>query len=309
MSKLDRVLRWSALCVLRPYLRNRLVDRGKWFLVSRLNPAPGLEADWASLGTKRCRMRGGAEIYCEMIYAADRTVYFTGEYEVTNTRLIRRILNHKWRFIDVGANVGKYTLIAAGLANEVVAIEPNPISVARLKANLNLNHFDNVRIVTCGLSDQQMLTSLRQNGLDIGGATLLGDRPFTDERPIEVMPGDEVVTPSNLRTYLKVDVEGLEFRVLRGFKRLLASRQVLVQVEITAEWLRADGGSAEELFRFMQELGYSAFRVTRHTCLRTTVDVERLEQPLNLFQYDAFFAPASDRDGFWRWAESKRDSH
>lgn len=160
---------WLLLNLLRPYLRNQFVDRGKWFLMERLNPKPGDDLGWGKIGILASKVYDGTFIRCDMQHAADRFMYFTGEYEIGTTRFLSRVAGKNWRMVDVGANVGKYMVLAAPLVKEVHCFEPNPISRDLLEANVKLNEFDNVRVHSLALSDQDGRTVLFQSGENIGG--------------------------------------------------------------------------------------------------------------------------------------------
>lgn len=296
--------RWLMLRALRPYLRNRLVDRGKWFLLNQLNPRPGPDEVLAKLGTRVCRMRGGGLIECDMRHSADRFVYLTGEYEIACTRFLRRVVGPGWRFVDVGANVGKVTVIGATLADHVIAIEPNTESRFQLERNLRLNGFSNVEVHAVGLSDVPGEALLFQTGLDSAGASLLKQGGDEVEREVSLSTGDSLVGPSSLRTYLKIDVEGFEEHVLRGFAGLLEQGNIVVQAEITDHWLRRAGGSAVSLFAFMCDLEYYAYTSHSRTRIRTRVELEPLEGPQDRSQYNAIFIRQKTSTAFWEWLAS-----
>ena len=299
-------LRWLLLCLLRPYLRNRFIDRGKWFLMHRLNPKPGRDLACERYGTRVCRMQGGGLVNCEMKHAADRFVYFTGEYEISLTRFIRRVIGPGWRFVDIGANVGKCTVIAAGLADEVISAEPNPVSHERLKANVELNGFDNVRLLTVALGEEESEAELFQEDENLGGTSLLNTSDTAVAKKVRVVPGDSIVSPTTeLRTYLKIDVEGFEEHALHGFRKLLEVGNMVVQVEMTDEWLRKAGGSADSLFAFMRERGYYAYEGVTRSCIKTRVELEAMDRPLDEFQYDVIFLPFSSASQFWNWVNER----
>ncbi|MFA9479593.1 FkbM family methyltransferase [Phycisphaerales bacterium AB-hyl4] len=296
---------YALLYGLRPFLRNPLLDRGKWYLFHRFNPRPGHDLTWERFGVRPSRMRGGTRIYCDLRHAADRWVYFTGEYEVILTRFVRQVVAPRWRFVDVGANVGKYTTLAAPLVNEVICIEPNPESRELLERNIALNRFANVTVHDVAVSDQAGEASLYQRGSNIGGASLLRVGTAATEHRVPVVRGDTLIEPSDRPTYLKVDVEGLEQRVLQGFDQLLRSPGgVVVQVEITDAWLRRAEGSAATLFEQMRARQLYPYLITAHSRIRTVPRLRPLDAPLPDFQYDVVFLPQPSAEAFWQWVES-----
>lgn len=301
-------LRWFALQLLRPYLRNTLIDKGKRFILSKLNPWNGDEDVWQRYGSRTSSLRRGGRIRCDLMYAADRSIYLTGEYELGPSRFMARVLGPGWRYIDVGANVGKHAIPAAFTADEVLCFEPNPGTRRMLEENLALNGLQSVRVLPFGLSDVEGHAALYQHELDIGGASLCASLPHTESHEIRLLRGDQIIPPSDKRTYLKIDVEGHELGVLKGLGELLSRRNCLVQVEITDAWLRLGGGSAEELFAFMRGRGYFPFALVTRTWLRTQVALVPLAEPPAQFQYDAIFAPFPRPDEVFAWAAAPQAS-
>ncbi len=287
---------------MKPFLGNRFFDRGKWFLMQHLNPKPGKDSDWARIGYLEAKAKNGARIWCDMQHAADRFLYFTGEYEIGLTRFLERTINQNWHVVDVGANVGKYMIVAAPLAKTVHCFEPNPTTRKLLQKNIDLNQFQNVEVYPYALSDQSGTTLLFQSGEDIGGASLLGNEASTCDYEVTMATGDSVMSiVDGSPVYLKIDVEGFEEHVLRGFGQLLSQRCTVVQVEITADWLTDAGGSVESLFSYMSSLGYYPYIVKTKSLLRTQPYLLRLTEPMAKFQYDCIFLPFNELDDYWSW--------
>jgi tRNA/tmRNA/rRNA uracil-C5-methylase (TrmA/RlmC/RlmD family) len=85
-------------------------------------------------------------------------IYFFGMWEPSLTRWIQERLAPGDIFIDVGANIGYYSLLASklvGHSGSVVAIEPSPKIFSALQHNLALNHIENVRVVNMAVSDRR----------------------------------------------------------------------------------------------------------------------------------------------------------
>ncbi len=163
----------------------------------------------------------------------------------------RRWLSRGDLFIDVGANVGYYSLWAAECGARVVAIEPSSHTVWQLRANVALNEYD-ITVLECAM------------GASPGVARLT-----TDEGPMNrlALPGEEgeEVTLTTLdlvldgrSAYVKVDVETAELAVLMGaHESLLDKRLQLIQME----WARpGDMDSANRFVEFFQAYDYELFR-------------------------------------------------
>jgi FkbM family methyltransferase len=134
-------------------------------------------------------------------------------------RWIARVLPRGGGFVDIGANMGFFSLFAAKRGADVVAIEPNPALAARLRANIGRNGFSRTRIFECavGVKDESLFLAC---GPDLGGGHIEGEQTSSPHRvPIRVRPLLDVVNEAGLRRIdvLKIDIEGYEDRALMPF--------------------------------------------------------------------------------------------
>lgn len=146
----------------------------------------------------------------------DRDLLLNGIREPVATGHLMRLLENDDVFLDIGANIGYYTLMASRLSRKVYAVEPHPENFRRLKENLGLNGSTNVETFNLAFGSSETPLHLRCSGRSnwhsCQGA-LAGDK-----NTIEV-PGQQVdtfLTNREQPTFLKMDVEGYELEVLRG---------------------------------------------------------------------------------------------
>jgi FkbM family methyltransferase len=196
----------------------------------------------------------------------DRWIYYLGTYERADTRLMLRMLRPGWVVLDVGANIGWYTLMAAkALAGTgaVHAFEPAPEEFARLSRNLALNGFPNVTLHEQALSDsagQGLLTELRDAGM-----TRLATATDSSSRPVSVSTLDLFIRANTLGRldFVKVDIEGAELRFLQGGRSTLARLRPALMMELHAENLAAFGTSPKFLVGELEQMEYRLYRTTR----------------------------------------------
>lgn len=155
----------------------------------------------------------------------DRTIFGRGHLpEEPERALIRPLLSREMVFVDVGANVGVYSLFVlkatAGTAR-VVALEPHPRTFAKLDFNCRLNGFDRISRINAGAGAGETETTLfSDGGGNIGNASLLrevgGGR---DAVTIRLRALADVVAEEKLERIdlLKIDVEGFEDQALLPF--------------------------------------------------------------------------------------------
>lgn len=170
-------------------------------------------------------------------------------------------------FLDLGAHVGLYTLVLArkaGPDGHVVAVEPEPTSAARLARNLALNGLRHVDVVRAAVSDRAGGATLHVDRTgNRGSSTVLGHDGF----PVAV---DCVTVPALLEAHglarldaAKLDLEGMEYRVLRRWMSEADLPRALV-VEHDPKRVARAGGDAAEL---LAQAGYRMRRGSRHNLI------------------------------------------
>lgn len=127
-------------------------------------------------------------------------------------------------YVDLGANIGSLALEAARLVGPrgtVVAVEANPAVARILQHNCDLNSLSNVRVEACGVSDthEQAYLRFQTDGNRAGSTFLALDNPHYDGSGawVECRPLADLA-PDRIRL-LKLDVEGMEHRILTAFLR------------------------------------------------------------------------------------------
>src|SRR6185312_15602233 len=92
----------------------------------------------------------GARLMCDLTDMVPQRVFYTGVWEPDISRLIASCLQPGDTFIDIGANIGYFSLMAAklvGPAGQVYAIEPWPPTLKILRHNIQLNGFRNIQVI------------------------------------------------------------------------------------------------------------------------------------------------------------------
>lgn len=138
-----------------------------------------------------------------------REIFEENVYEVKDTRF-----NRGGVVIDIGANIGTFSVLAAHFGATVYAIEPEPHNLEALKRNIELNNMQE-KIYPCpyAISDYKGTAVIHDSG---GGASIKDDGAFGAE--VEVMPFDNFFLLYNINEVdvLKIDVEGSETEIILG---------------------------------------------------------------------------------------------
>ncbi len=246
-------LSWRLVWPLRAYIRWFPVSRGKGFITRRmigpvLPPAP---AAFETL------LPGGARLKLQFREVIGLATLLQGGFETAEMEYLRAHVSSGATFIDVGANVGLYTVAMAGAvgpAGHVMAFEPLVENLQRLRSNVALNHLTNVSAHGSALGDRDGSIELKL-ATDPAYPSLMAvaqGRAKGSSRTVPIAKLDSVWTGAGSPpvSAIKIDVEGAEMMVLRGAERVLATCSPLLQVEAnTAQHL-------EELAAWLQTRGY-----------------------------------------------------
>lgn len=274
------------LSVAAGYLRRFPLESGKWrvaqFLRRRLAQKPfrGIVP-----------VTGGLSMELDTSDFLQREIYIHRDFEPAIRSAIQKRLKPGDAFLDVGANVGFFSLCASkavGPGGSVYAFEPAPKTYKSLCRNLELNGLANVTALPLALSDSAGQSKLFMDAKNNSGASSLRQSPHSgDAVDVELDRYDHFSGKKGLPVpaLVKIDVEGAEVKVLRGMQALLSRPdRPTVILEVSELSLRQMESSKEELFELMVGHGYKA-------SLLSTPRVSIFSDDNIFFQYDVLFVP------------------
>jgi FkbM family methyltransferase len=190
--------------------------------------------------------------------------------EACTERLLPRVLREGDTVVDVGANLGSFTLMCArrvGPKGLVVSLEPGSRMSAALRRNLGLNGVaDWVQVHQLAVCDEEgrrtlLLTTGGENTAVLaapqnGAAPARAGAQYGEE--VTVTRLDTIVSGvSRPIRLVKIDVEGAEWNVLRGATQLLEHDRPCLLIELSARQQAAFGYTPMELVRWLETRGYS----------------------------------------------------
>jgi FkbM family methyltransferase len=177
-----------------------------------------------------------------------------GEFHDWDTaKFITEFLRVGDTFVDVGANIGLYTLPAAAKKARVVAVEPSARNRSRLEENLALNGLTSVKIEACALGETEGEMAFCDDDA-LAHVELAGNGPKVPVKRVDaILPEGEIAL-------LKVDVEGFELAVFRGAEiAMRAGRLPVILFEMNHSYERY-GVTEAQIFSFLRERGYQIAR-------------------------------------------------
>jgi FkbM family methyltransferase len=165
-------------------------------------------------------------------------VNFQGIYEKNILDLMFLYLKNKIEkidekvAIDVGANIGNHTLYFANYFNKVIAIEPQANNFELLKINKLLSLNKNIELLNIGISDIKDTMQIIMPDISNSGSTKLIEKNIKSKisELVKVDTLDNIIKENNI-ALIKIDVEGMELKVLNGAKEVIEKNQPFILFE------------------------------------------------------------------------------
>ena len=190
--------------------------------------------------------QGSAFRFYHQASATERGALFNPDYNLEELDFLRTHTPEGGVFVDVGANVGTYAMVLArqvGPAGRVIAIEPHPLTHARLAFNSAASRYRHVKLVAAAAGDVDGELMIETDGDNLGashvatGKTIAGNAVQVPSLRLLRILAEAGVTRVDS---LKIDVEGYEDRVLIGFFRDAPQAQwpraVVIEHLSRSEW-------------------------------------------------------------------------
>jgi FkbM family methyltransferase len=220
-------------------------------------------------------------------------IYYFGIFEPNLTHWIKSRLAPGDVFVDVGANIGYFSLLASSLIGPgglVVAIEASPTIFRLLQQNLGRNHRSNVRAVNVAASDAKGLVKLfRGPEHNIGMTGLFAEQDGIQmefEALVEAEPLGRILreVESRRARLIKIDVEGAEWSAARGMAEVLASGRTDLEVivEIHPDPLAQQGKSAGDVIRVFGDAGFYAYYLDKDFSIASHLAPRQRQRPVRL---------------------------
>ena len=202
----------------------------------------------------------GFSILCFPDSGSASNIFYGNHYfDLEEMSLMRRVLRPGDGFIDGGANIGVYAMLAASLVGpggRVVAFEPFPAHAQRLRANAAYNGFGQIEVKAVALTDRRGTVSFVTNR-DVSNRIQTRTDADADTIEVECTTLDDALADLPAFTVGKLDLEGSEIDALKGAARLLREGKPTIWI---IEWnlglIGKRGHRPEELTDLLASHGY-----------------------------------------------------
>jgi FkbM family methyltransferase len=197
-----------------------------------------------------------------------RRMYYYNEYEPAQENVFLELVRPHSLVLDIGANMGLFSLLSASRGARVVAFEPSRLLAARLSENLALNRLPNVHLVTEAVSNSQGTISFyetRAGNCGVGrvfafGHNLNGGPSYS----VNTNTVDFYVARFGMPALIKMDIEGAEWLALQGasetFKRPDAPDLL---IEFHPQEIQFLGGSLDSCLALLDSYGLRRYRLVK----------------------------------------------
>lgn len=189
-----------------------------------------------------------------------------GVYGELDTKIIREEIHEGDIVIDVGANIGYYTLIFAqlvGSSGKVFAFEPESKNFEILKKNIEINNYQNIVAEQKIVSDKSGIVKLFIAEHGIVGHRINQQKSSQKFIEVESIILDNYIKKLNLDNkinFIKIDVEGSEPKVLEGAKEIMQkSNQLKIFTEFNREAVEEYGIEPKEMIDLFYRNGFKIY--------------------------------------------------
>ena len=243
------------------------------------------------------------------LHATPYTLLDFGSYETQETAFLKSVFRDGEVFLDIGANLGWYSLVLGRNCpgSRIYAFEPIPSTVEMLEKNIRLNRLENIEPIAMGMfnkedelnflfaPDVSGATSLKLTGQSRGHASI-------QNVVCKTTTLDAFCVSRNLRpSLLTIDVEGAALMVIQGGVNTLDSTPIIL-MELLRKWSREFGYHPNDVFALLEKYGYRAWVFTEKGRLQLCPLVTEETVQTNYI----FMHPQKHADVISQWESSVR---
>lgn len=192
-------------------------------------------------------------------------IFFFGVYDAPSIKYIKKLLNPEDVFIDIGANIGTYSISATAALDAkqggmVYAFEPVNSIYQKLTRNIALNGIENIVTHKLALFEENTTLDLFVSSSENLGMSSIfhHDTESGEVEKVKAIKLDDFIEENKIKhvKLIKIDIEGAELFALKGMLETIRKFKPTLLIEISENVLEGNGIKSIEIFKFMKGLNY-----------------------------------------------------
>jgi FkbM family methyltransferase len=206
---------------------------------------------------------------------------FNGNFEPVETEIVKKEIKENDIILDIGANIGYYSLIFAqltGKSGKVYSFEPDPTNFEILKKNILVNKHENVILENKAVSNKEGNLKLYLSTENNGMHRIYPSKWCKDSIDINSIKIDNYFNIKKQKIdFVKLDIEGAEYDALLGMESIIQNNEnIIIFIEFVPASLEEHGTNPEDVLDFFINEGFKIFRINNETKLKEIISKEEL---------------------------------
>jgi FkbM family methyltransferase len=242
--------------------------------------------------TRIAKYDGDLKMKLDLDEWVQQHIYFLDYFDPAGISLIKNRLRQGDVFIDIGANIGSYSLVAAkqvGDNGRVIAFEPVGTVFNRLRENIALSNLANTDTEQKAVFNKNQTLEIHlasHKNLGMSSIYHHDTESGTSEQVSTVRLDDYLAGhPVAKIDMIKIDIEGAEMFALQGMKGSLRKFKPEIFIELKEEALQHSGYSVNDIIEFLIRIGYKQYAVSENGHLIQDLDKKRKDYYNFLFVF------------------------
>jgi len=223
--------------------------------------------------TFRKKIHNGLFINVSPREHVQKDLFWYGIYEKRQVLVWQSLVRNDSIVIDIGANIGYYSLVASKIAmkGSVYAFEAASQTFQLLVQNINTNRLTNVyplHLAVCNENSEMELFISGESNIGMTGLRKVGNKGTSIEK-VQTTSLDEWIKTTELLKVdlIKIDIEGAELLALKGMEGILNKFRPVLFIEISS-LLGLYGNTSYDLYDFMEKMKYNCYQATAKNTLQ-----------------------------------------
>ena len=214
-------------------------------------------------------------------------LFWYGYYEKELSDLLKKMLRTNDVFIDIGANIGYFSLLSAKIlpSIKVFSFEPVKVLFQKMNENFSLNDSKNIVAINAAVGEMNEQREIYLSAPDnLGMSSFQQPENYSGKKEkVEVIAFDDWFKTSGLKkiSLIKLDIEGSEVAALKGMRVVLEEQKPALIVEINPETLSQFDLKPLDIYNYLNQLNFDGFLISENSRLEHLNSIE-IGQTINV---------------------------